>query len=190
MASTYTNTRTETFTRSICIKNQFRMALMRIRKYSAAECEPYMEALSEQKIKSMEFCAYKNTKDGKRELWAQLTMYVDWGKHNEYLKKGDVSVKLDKKWSGTLPEIDNSIKDMEDIVNAMTLRTTFFVNFSDNISDSEEEYYMKKLGLAYSSAIAWKKSADGHSGSQTLYARKGRELQELTAELEVTESIL
>lgn len=190
MASTNTNTRTETFTRSICIKNQFRMALMRIRKYSAAECEPYMEALSEQKIKSMEFCAYKDTKDGGRELWAQLTMYVDWGKHNEYLKKGDVSVKLDKKWSGTLPEIDNSIKDMEDIVNEMTLKTTFFVNFSDRISDTEKDYYMKKLGLVYSSAIAWKKSADGRSGSQTIYERIGRELQELSAELKVTDYIV
>lgn len=188
MAITQTTTRaiTQTVTRNICIQNQFKTAFRRLMGYSSEKYQRYMDAIAEHKIDHIDFWAYSYDSSGNREKWIQLTLSVDWKKHNNYLIKGEEIIELKKDWNGIVPEIDIAIEEVETFVDANHLTPTFSVGFVPDISNAEHNMYMKKLGLVSGKFVPWK------DGSQlvSLYKKCPREVPELTAELKVANKLL
>ena len=192
MATTTTNSKTSaktsTFQRIVAVKYQFRTAFIRIMSYQEKQYSPYLEAIDEKKISSISFWAYKYNEQNEREKWCQLTMFVDWNKHNSFLLDGRDSVVLKKEWNGVIPEVDSIISAFEEIITTYALTPTFSVQFDNNLNSDEYDCYMKKLGLVKGTSVSWKTDID-YSELSTIIKTTLTELQEMSLELQVCDKV-
>lgn len=179
MATTYARTKTETFTRIVSIKNQFKTAFLRLTDCSDDKINDYLEVINEHKIEGITFWAYKYNENGKREKWCELILSVDWSQHESFILNEQVNVTLRKTWKGELPEIITSINTMEEAISVFDLESTFSVSFVKDISKEEYDFYMEKLGLKEGTYVPWK-------NEKKSYDKKfSKELPELIAEISV-----
>lgn len=181
MATTYTRTKTktETFTRIVSIKNQFKIAFLRLTDYTDDKINSYLEAINERKIEQITFWAYKDNEDGMREKWCELIISVDWSQHKSYILNEQVNITFKKSWKGVFPEITTAIEIMEETINEFDLECTFSVSFVKDISKKEYNFYMKKLGLVEGVIASWRNE------KKSVYKNSSRELPELTSEINV-----
>lgn len=156
MAKTNTTTATESLTRILSLHNQFRIAFMNIMEYSAEECTPFLNAIDDHAIHSIRFWAYSYNDDGTKEKWGEITLRVDWDKHNFLMSTENQTVVLKKKWGGGLPETRAAVESLNELIRTYKLKVNFSVGFVDNISTDRYNYYMKYLGLVKGTPIKWK----------------------------------
>ena len=184
MASTNTNTQTETFTRIFGIKNQFKIAFERLMGYSSKQCTPFLDAIQNKVINEITFWAYTYDEYGEREKWCELVLYVDWDEHEHFLIESKNEIFLKKSWNGVVPEVDVAIGMLEDAIAEFNLKPTFSVGFIKNISTEDYNFYMKKLGLVNGKKVKWK------TGSKSVYKKSPKELSELSAEVRVAKEFI
>lgn len=173
MASTYTST--NTYTRKNCIKNQFKIAFIRLMGYSREDYKDFIDAIEQKKIEYIKFYCYKYDEHNKEEKWLELVMFVEWDKYDRYILKGEDTVKLNLKWGETLPEVTVAIEAFEDFVKEYSLKVNFSLKFTDSVSEDERVKLRKLLGLVCGEETPWKKNAP----ISTIYSKSARELQEL-----------
>lgn len=179
---------TATFVRMLTIKNQFKIAFQRIMDYSEESYTPYLSAISEKKIDSIAFWAYRKDSHGEREKWCQLTIYVDWDKHENFLLSGEKTVVLKKNWNGIIPEMGAAIDILVELIDEYKLTPTFSVGFVPEISTNDYDLYMKKLGLVSGKPVKWKDDVDVSDMVSVLDVTLS-ELQEVRAELLISENM-
>ena len=182
MASTHTNTstKTETFTRILGIQSQFKIAFKRIMDYTDEKCQPYLDAIKAKKINFISFWAYKFDDFGEKEKWCELTLYVDWEKHERFTLEGNNEISLKRVWNGIIPDISVAVEMIEECISEFELIPTFSINFVKNISEDEYKHYMKILGLVSCKKVQWK-----NNKNKAIYASTPKELPELSAEVYV-----
>lgn len=62
-----TTAKTQSFSRMICICNQFILAFQRLMGYSETEYKKYIDAITMKKVSSISFWAYKYDQTGKKK---------------------------------------------------------------------------------------------------------------------------
>lgn len=188
ITGTTTSANTSTFVRMLAIKNQFKIAFQRIMDYSQKNYAPFLDAISDKKIEFISFWSYKVNNTGEKEKWCQLTMFVDWKKHQSFLLDGRNSVVLKKSWDGILPEVGAAIDMFAEITAEYSLIPTFSVQFVSDISTSDYSYYMNKLNLVPGTTVKWKSGLDT-SNMTSLLKKYPEELQELSIEVLVSNDL-
>lgn len=187
-----TTAKTQSFSRMICISNQFILAFQRLMGYSETEYKKYIDAITMKKVSSISFWAYKYDQTGKRKKWVELILKVDWEMHNNYLLRGESAVELKKKWNGALPEISVAIGDIQSFMEDNQLRAAFTVYFVPDLDRIELNRYMDNLNLTPHKEVDWRdetESISGDNGMVSLYRRTPREAPEISAELRVSKEI-
>lgn len=160
MAITYTRSKTKTVTRTriATIKDQFRLAFMRLMEYSKEQYSVYLEAIEEKAIKSISFYAY-SYENAERIKWAQLKFVVDWEKHQELIESGKELITYKESFEGYMPETTIGVEDFEQYIEENGLYASFSVEFSP-VGYQKYDYYMDKLGLVSGKRIAWRKDSN------------------------------
>lgn len=180
MASTHTNTKTVTYARLPAICNQFRTAFYRIMNYSEDDAAPYLKWLSQKKIVSIAFWGYQYNQLNQKEKWCELTLHVDWVKHNEFVLKGSDHIQLKENYKGMIPEINAAIYWMQQMVECYNLYTSFTLTYG-NITSEEHDEFAREQDLVPSKKIEW------HSTPISQGIVSGPELSELTADMKFCE---
>lgn len=183
MATTSSNAaaKTEAFNRIFGIRNQFKLAFIRIMGYSHDRYQSYLDAIKDDVIEYISFWAYSYDSSGDKEKWCELTLYVDWTSHKRFLLEGKNEIILKKSRDGSLPEPEVAIGMIEDAITEFKITPTFSVGFVEKISSSDYNYYMNKLGLIEGKPVKWK------AGAKTVYKQSPKELPELSVEVKVAD---
>lgn len=181
-----TTTRTNTYTREVCLKNQFDIAFQRLTDCSENKRKLYLQTIEDKKIEYISFWAY-DYNNGEREKWIELTLFVDWGKHDNYILSGNDKIKLKSSWNGILPEIGATINIVQETIDEYQLETSFSVGFSKSVIGNEYEYLMNKLGLVHGKSIRWK---GNRKESKLVYKGNPNELGELNATIHASSELI
>lgn len=156
MASTRTNTNTNTYLRKPLIVRQFKLAFQVLMKYNGSEYNKYLECIRNEEISAITFYGYKNVGYRNREKWIEIKLYVDWKKHNHYVLYGKNEINLPVTYNGHLPEISTALDAMLEFIEMYDLEVGFSVCFTLNKGSSRYDYLMKNLGLVSDISTEWK----------------------------------
>lgn len=182
MANTYTTptTNVKTYARIIAIRNQFAYAFKMIYDYSPKEYGPYLDVIEDKKINYITFwgCKFNELKN-KNEKWCELTIYVDWEKHNSFMLSGETTIALSIKRKGIIPETECAVDLMVQVIKEYELTPRFSVGFTDNITTNEHDRLMKVLGLVKGSRVEW------HGTKELIRQREIPSLNEMRTEFYV-----
>lgn len=180
MANTYTTTSVKTYARIIAIRNQFAYAFKMIYNYSPEECVPYLDVIEEKKISYITFWGEKyNEFKNKNEKWCELTIYVDWEKHNSFMLSGETTIALSIKRKGIIPETESAVDLMVQVIKEYGLTPRFSVGFADNITTNEYDRLMRVLRLVKGSKVEW------HGTKELIREREIPSLNEMRTEFYV-----
>ena len=179
MAETITKTATTTYNRLNLIENEFEIAFRRIMDFDSSQVTNYMKAIRNKKIESVSFYGYKVNENKDKEKYIELCLFVDWKKHDSYIKNKKEKVRLPRGFEGTLLEIRKSIMTVNDFIKRANLCVNFSVEFVCSITEEEASNLMKELNLVYRAPIKWK------SEDLLTHTDRTREVDELEARTKI-----
>ena len=166
MSSTYTRTASATYTRMSLLILQVKITLRRTTKISEERLRRTFETgLKEKLIGKIHIYAL----DKNERCRAQLTLEIDWKRHELHIREGREYITIDNRWeNNTAIELDEIIRLFNEYTQAKRLNTIWRLNYAPNV---DTEYARKKLDLVDGKLLEW-------YGRKESYVTKIQELDE------------
>jgi hypothetical protein len=161
MAHSYTNTRTQTYTRARMhlIRVQFKSFASRFH-YSDSCIEALPDAIKDGLVSAL--IVYANNEAG--QTVASVDLHIDWTAHDEL--KETLEVTIDARWKDDVsPQVDIFGEGFEEFVASKDLTLNRRVVLSDKCRANPELYEvaMERLGLVPGEKVVWKADPIGQS---------------------------
>jgi len=173
MATSYTKTISQTYTRMGLLKMQIRVALKLTTSISDETLNRLMVGVENKWINKFHVYAL----DAKGLCRGQFTLEIDWDEHSLQIARGNATIAIDEqKWvNGAAVEVIEAANLFNEFVTAYSLRTDWQTLHPPSITANENTFghVLEQLGLRLADPIKW---APGPEAQTTL---KNRILSEL-----------